>query len=105
MLSRLQRIVSRGAALAVALLVFGAQHALACPSCGQALESQNNGNLVAGYQWSILFMMGMPFTLFSLFSAYMYWEICRARAAQAAAKTTTNSPSVPASNSIVRTTS
>jgi hypothetical protein len=68
---------------AIAALILGsAELALACPGCKEALAAQKGGgNLVAGYQWSILFMMAMPFTLLGLFSAYMYWEVRKAQAA------------------------
>lgn len=57
--------------------------AQACPGCKDALASQKNGlNIALGYQYSILFMMAMPFTLLGLFAAYMYWEIRRAQVAK-----------------------
>ncbi len=38
----------------------------ACPNCKEAVSSQEGadpGRLADGYSWSILLMMGMPFTL------------------------------------------
>ena len=68
-------------ALLVMLLVTTAD-AWACPGCKEALASEAGaqGEVVRGYFWSILFMMSMPFTVLSLFGAYMYREVRRARA-------------------------
>ena len=73
--------------LLAAMLLFVAQPALACPGCKEAVANQRGGgDWTSGYMWSILFMMSMPFTLLAAFSGYMYWEVRRARAAQAAAQ-------------------
>lgn len=64
------------------LVLLGSAPAWACPTCKNGMAG--NDGLVAGYQWSILFMMSMPFTILGLFSAYMYWEVRRARARQEA---------------------
>ncbi len=69
-------------AVSLAVVCFCASVALACPSCRASLASgdtQSGGDLVAGYFWSILFMMSMPFTLLGTFSGYMYWQVRRAR--------------------------
>lgn len=51
-------------ALAAVLLLVG--DASACPNCKEAVASQGNAEGVKqGYFWSILFMIGMPFTLLS----------------------------------------
>ena len=75
-----------GVALLICSWTFAAQ---ACPTCGKALQSQG-GNVVAGFQCSILFMMSMPFLLRGFFSLYMYIEVRRARARQEAEKNTTS---------------
>jgi hypothetical protein len=69
-------------AASVGLLVcaFAVDAATACPSCKEALAS-DGGDKIAGYFWSILFMMSMPFTLLGGFSTYMYVLVRRARAA------------------------
>ncbi|MBX3412662.1 MAG: hypothetical protein KF708_08240 [Pirellulales bacterium] len=66
---------------AVAVLVTSmvVDEALGCPSCKQALADSKGGNMIAGYFWSILFMMSMPFTLLGGFSGYMYLLVRRAR--------------------------
>src|SRR5580698_4139542 len=71
-------------ALAVALALAGT--ASACPGCKNALlnDTEGGGNLVAGYFWSILFMMSMPFLLVATFGGSMYLSVRRARAQQAA---------------------
>ena len=69
-------------AVSLAVVCLFASVATACPSCRAALASgdtQSGGDLVAGYFWSILFMMSMPFTLLGTFSGYMYWQVRRAR--------------------------
>ena len=66
---------------ALLLAVLCCSVADACPNCSNGLAEQSDGgDLVAGYFWSILFMMGMPFLLLTSFSGYMYLEVRRARA-------------------------
>ena len=53
--------------LVVAAFLILAADASACPGCKEAVAAQAPGDgpgLTEGYFWSILFMMGMPFTLF-----------------------------------------
>lgn len=69
------------AALAFLLALLPASLALACPTCKSGLTDQ----YVNAYGWSIIFMMSMPFLILGSLSAYFYWEVLRARAAQAAA--------------------
>ena len=75
--------------IAVALmLIVGcfANTASACPTCKDALAGDPaNSSMVQGYFWSIIFMMSMPFLVFSTVAAYFYYEVCRARKQQAAA--------------------
>jgi hypothetical protein len=72
--------------VALAVLLVAAGTASACPGCKDALAANDNqgGNLVAGYFWSILFMMSMPFIIVTTFGGSMYLSVRRARAAQAA---------------------
>ena len=74
-------------ALAAAIVLLPAAGAWACPGCKDALAANDGdgGNLVAGYFWSILFMMSMPFTILGTFSGSMYLAVRRARAQQPAA--------------------
>jgi hypothetical protein len=42
-----------------------AEDARACPNCKEAVAAQPSevASMKAGYNWSVLFMMAMPFTL------------------------------------------
>ncbi|MEX0713073.1 MAG: hypothetical protein WD278_12030 [Pirellulales bacterium] len=68
-------------ALAVCIVVLTASVAEACPTCKAALASHDpgRGDLVAGFFWSILFMMSMPFILLGSLATYMYLLVRRAR--------------------------
>lgn len=79
---RIRRIVA--AVLFVTTVVAWQSVALACPTCKDGL-AQDQTNMVQGYFWSILFMMSMPFLIFSSLCLYFYWLVRRARAQQAAA--------------------
>jgi hypothetical protein len=82
---RLSSMLRRSFPIAVALLAVLAvvSPAIACPSCKQALASQEGGgDLVQGFFWSILFMLSMPFTILGVFSGCMYLAVRRARASQ-----------------------
>ena len=68
-------------ALAVGVICSLAGVVTACPNCKEALAS-DGGNVVAGYFWSILFMMSMPFVILGTFGGSMYLSVRRARAAQ-----------------------
>ena len=70
---------------ALALCLLWAVAAEACPTCkNSSIDSGNAGNLVDGYGWSIIFMMSMPFLILTSLGSYFYYEICKARKAQAA---------------------
>lgn len=77
-------VVCRFAALAVAVAVVAASESIAtaCPLCKQALASHDRaqGDIVAGYFWSILFMMSMPFLILGSLGGYLFLEVRRARA-------------------------
>jgi hypothetical protein len=68
----------------IVLLV--ANLASACPTCKDGVDANDpqHAGLVRGYFYSILLMMGMPFALISCFSLYMYREVLKARARDAA---------------------
>lgn len=74
------------AVLALAWVALCADMASACPSCKEAILSSEHaeagGDIIAGFFWSILFMMSMPFAILGTFSGYMYLEVRRARAAR-----------------------
>lgn len=60
-------------------LMFGV--AQACPTCKESV-AENGGNLVQGYFWSIIFMMSMPFLIFTGLSTMFYLDVRRARRRQ-----------------------
>jgi hypothetical protein len=70
--------------LALALVITLQAVATACPTCkdGLAQNDPAGQSLVQGYFWSILFMMSMPFLIFSALGGYFYWEIRKARRTQ-----------------------
>jgi hypothetical protein len=77
--------------LAVALLLLTAvasstRTVWACPTCSDAVAQNDpeHEHMVKGYFYSILFMMGVPYTVFMCFAGYMYWEVKKARAKNAA---------------------
>jgi hypothetical protein len=78
-------IVARWAmiALAIALVLLIASVAAACPTCkeGLAQNDPQGESIAAGYYYSILFMMAMPFTVLGTFGGLAYLSIRRARLA------------------------
>jgi len=80
------------------LLTFAcmAATASACPTCKDGMAGDPAySNMVNGYFWSILFMMSMPFLVFSVVAAYFYYEVRCARARQAAAATAASTEASP----------
>jgi hypothetical protein len=87
--------------IAMATVLLAAGVASACPTCkdGMASNDPEHAHMVKGYFYSILFMMGMPYLLLTSFGLYMYREVRKARArdaANAAADTTPKKPLAPA---------
>jgi hypothetical protein len=74
------------AILALAAMLSAAHSVSACPTCSDALAANDpeHDHMVKGYFYSILFMMGVPYTVFMGFAGYMYWEVKKARARNAA---------------------
>jgi|SRR5262245_59038382 Na+-driven multidrug efflux pump len=72
-------------ALVLALIFMIATVAAACPTCKEGLaQNDPQGEAVAaGYYYSILFMMSMPFAILGTFGSLAYLSIRRARAQQA----------------------
>ena len=66
---------------ALALIVVLTSLASACPTCKDSLAASDPArqNMVRGYFYSILFMLSMPFTIFTCLSAYFYYEVRKAR--------------------------
>lgn len=74
-----RQLIALGAILAIV-----SADAWACPGCKEALASSDGGDLVGGFFWSILFMMGMPFAIFGTFAGSMYVAVRRARTSSGA---------------------
>ena len=90
-------------AFVVVLLLLIASVAAACPNCkeGLAQNDPQGTSIAAGYYYSILFMMSMPFLILGGVSAYFYYEICRARQAAALPSSAGRPASVPSAPSYV----
>jgi hypothetical protein len=73
------------AALVVALVLLMASVAAACPTCkdGLAQNDPQGKALAAGYAYSILFMMSMPYLVLGTVGSLAYLSIRRARLANA----------------------
>ena len=68
-------------AVAVALVLLIASVAAACPTCKEGL-AQNDPHgraLAAGFGYSVLFMMSMPYLVLATFGSVAYLSIRRAR--------------------------
>jgi len=54
-----------GTALAVLVLACCASEAVACPNCKEAVSASTSevANMSSGYNWSVLFMLAVPFSL------------------------------------------
>src|SRR4051794_31791090 len=61
----------RTAWLVLGLILAGADSAWACPMCKLALETDDPQP--RAYMYSILFMMGTIFTLFSAMGGFVWW--------------------------------
>ncbi|MDG2382898.1 MAG: hypothetical protein P8N76_14610 [Pirellulaceae bacterium] len=52
----------------------------ACPTCKQGIaEGGDHEQIIRGYFWSILFMMSMPFVIFTSLCSYFYLLVRKAR--------------------------
>lgn len=79
------RTLRRIAVCFAVLLLVGAASAWACPTCKEGLgHDPATANMARGYAISIIFMLSMPFLIFTGLSSYFYWEVCRARRLAAA---------------------
>ena len=54
-----------GIMVAVIGVTFGSDRAWACPNCKEAvsLQSGDAQNLADGYNWSVMFMLAVPFSM------------------------------------------
>ena len=79
-------LVAGGLALLVVTLLASDAHA--CPTCREGLaENDPHGqSMAAGYYYSILFMMSMPFIIITTFGSFAYRSVKKAEAERAAAQ-------------------
>ena len=91
--------------LAIAVMAAMAAPVQACPMCSQALADGKGGDLIAGFFWSIVFMMSMPFLIVAALALYFYLQVRKARAAHAMAigpgVTAARGESEPAENELI----
>jgi uncharacterized paraquat-inducible protein A len=68
-------------AMVLALVLLIASVAAACPTCkdGLAQSDPHGQSVAAGYYYSILFMMAMPFAILGTFGSLAYFSIRRAQ--------------------------
>ncbi len=92
--SRLQTIVLL---LALTSLALEANVSIACPTCKDSIAANDpeHEHMVKGYFYSILFMMGMPYLLLSCFGIYIWREVKKARARDAAKNQASAGPKNP----------
>ena len=75
-------------AVVLALVLLIASVAAACPTCKEGL-AQNDPHgkaLAAGYAYSVLFMMSMPYIVLGTFGSIAYYSIRRAKKQQQSAE-------------------
>ena len=67
--------------LGILLVIFGLTSvASACPTCKEAMAGDPvHESMVRGYFYSIIFMMSMPFLIFTALSTYFFLEVRKAR--------------------------
>jgi hypothetical protein len=74
--------------IALAAFLFGAAEAAwACPNCkeGLAQNDPHGQSIAAGYYYSILFMLSMPFIIITTFGTCAYRSVKKAQAQRDAA--------------------
>jgi hypothetical protein len=64
-MTRIRRTASLTMTLALLMMLQGSRTARACPNCKEAvsLGSGEAANLASGYNWSVLFMIAVPFSM------------------------------------------
>lgn len=64
-MKRMLRIRLLGIGVAALLMILGGNRAWACPNCKEAVSLQDGelSNLSSGYNWSVLFMLAVPFSM------------------------------------------
>ncbi|HVT30391.1 MAG TPA: hypothetical protein VHE81_20440 [Lacipirellulaceae bacterium] len=74
------------AAIVLALVLLIASVAAACPTCSEGLAQNDphGQSIAAGYYYSILFMMSMPYLVLGTFGSIAFYSIRRTRRQQSA---------------------
>ena len=69
-----------------AFLLGAADAAWACPNCkeGLAQNDPHGQSIAAGYYYSILFMLSMPFIIITTFGAFAYRSVKKAQSQRVA---------------------
>jgi hypothetical protein len=64
-MNRIRRTALLTITLGTLMMLQGGGIARACPNCKEAvsLQSGEAGNLASGYNWSVLFMIAVPFSM------------------------------------------
>ena len=64
-MNRLARTILLGLAMAILVVDQSADEASACPNCKEAvsLDAGEVSNLSSGYNWSVVFMLAVPFSM------------------------------------------
>jgi hypothetical protein len=78
------RLIRLTLLVGAALLVAGV--ARACPTCGEGLmqADPHAQSIAAGFKYSIIFMLSMPYVCLGTLCSIAYYSIRRAKAQQAA---------------------
>jgi hypothetical protein len=68
------------------VVLIASEFAYACPNCkaGMSTNDPHAKSMAAGYYYSILFMLSMPFLIVTSFSGWMYFAVRKAKAAREA---------------------
>ena len=71
-------------ALVLVAVLCLASEAWACPTCKDGIAENDPGSqaMAAGYFYSILFMMAMPFVIICTFGSFAYFSVRKARQAE-----------------------
>jgi hypothetical protein len=74
-------------ALTITAFFLAVDSATACPNCkeGLAQNDPHGQSMAAGYYYSILFMMSMPFIILTTFGSFAYRSVKKAQAQRDAA--------------------
>jgi hypothetical protein len=80
--------------LTIAAIVATASAAIACPTCGEGLmqADPHAQSIAAGFKYSIIFMLSMPYVCLGTLCSIAYYSIRKAKAQQTLAGESTDEP-------------